>query len=93
MELTDALDIFEELPHRVQVAVLSNLHAFRSRYSIWFTDYPRPVAEFIQASGLMVVEISSNGVTFRVNEVTKLLRPHMRRLLEAHGVEFIGAES
>lgn len=93
MELQDALDIFEELPHRVQEAVISNLHAFRARYSIWFTEYPRPVAEYIQASGLMTVEFTPNGVTFRVNETTKMLRPQMRRLLEAHSVEFVGARS
>jgi hypothetical protein len=85
----DALDMFEELPRRVQTALLSNVHSLRSRGYLRFTDYPLPVAEVIASSGLMTVRIhDSGGVAFFANEQTKTLRRHMRHLLELYGIEF-----
>lgn len=87
--LTDALDIFEELPHRVQTSVLSNILMLRGHPCLRFTDYPLPVAEYIQASGLMTVRIyESGGVSFFANELTQQLKQHTRRLLELYGIEF-----
>lgn len=88
MSEQDILDLFDELPRRVQAAVLSNVHSMRSRGVIGFWDYPLPVAEYIQASGLMGVRISDNGrVTFTQNDASRILRVHMRRLLESYGFE------
>lgn len=90
MTLDDALDILSELPPRVQVAVISNLHAMRSRGLTCFHDYPLLIAEYIQASGLMNVQISASGyVRFSASETSRLLTRHMRTVLEIYGVEFI----
>lgn len=86
MTFEDALAMFEEMPRRVQVAILSHLHGMRSRGSIQFSEYDRVVAEYIEYSGLMRVKFTDGGgVRFYANENTELLKPHMRALLEAYG--------
>lgn len=84
----DVLDMFAELPHRVQTAVLSNAHSLRSKGYLSFTDYPLPVAEYIQGTGLMTVRIRDSGsVAFFANEQTRTLRRHMGKLLDMYEIE------
>jgi len=83
MSAEDLLDMFAELPRVVQVAILSHLHSFRSRGYIQFTDYPRHVADYISASGLLKVTISDYGlIRFYPNEHTTLMREHIGKLLQ-----------
>lgn len=82
-------DMFEELPRRVRVALMSNLHGLNSRQRIAFTDYPREVAEYIEASGLMSVEWGTDGhVRFRENEACQFIRQNLRQFLGMCGIEF-----
>lgn len=84
----DVLDMFTELPRRVQVAVLSHMHSMRSRGLVAFSQYDMLVADYIAASGLMNVRKSENGVRFSANENTAVLRANLRACLEMTGIEF-----
>lgn len=82
----DISDMFEELPRRVQVAILSHVHSLRSKVSVNFTEYPQEVAEYIEASGLMNVDFRGNGaVRFQANEATKIIRANIGTYLKFVG--------
>lgn len=86
MTLSEISERFTELPPRVQVAVLSHLHSFRSRYRIRFTEYEMPVAEYIAATGFMDVSISSTGsVVFVATDVTRTMQANVGKLLTLAG--------
>lgn len=86
----DISDLFEELPRPVKVALLSNMQGLRSRTSIHFTEYPKEVAQYIEASGLMNVDWRANGgVRFSANDATRIIRQDLRKylaLVELHPI-------
>lgn len=85
----DALDMFAELPRRVQVAVLSAIHGLRSRGSVAFTDYPEThVIEYIEASQLLNVRRMGSGIRLSANDNTAVLRANLRQCLAMTGIEF-----
>ena len=86
MTAADALDVFAELPPRVQTALLSAVQGLRATHRISFSDYPLPVAEYLAASGLVDVAISAGGVTIRRNANTPLVRANLRAFLAEAGV-------
>ena len=84
----DILDMFAELPRRVQVAVMSlarQLHE-RPRLGVCFHEYPQHVAAYIQASGLLEVRLlqigNEPGARFWANDLTILLYENRRKVLE-----------
>ena len=86
MTPSEILERFEELPARVQVAVVSHLHGFRSRNRIQYAYYPPEVAEYIRATGFMYVSISdTGGVIFAATEVTRTMQVNIGVLLVAMG--------
>jgi hypothetical protein len=81
----DLRDMLEEMPRRVQSAVLSNALMTRTRPSLYFYDYPHEVAEYIESMNLMSVEWGFNGgVRFRPNGVTRLIQEDIQRLIELY---------
>jgi hypothetical protein len=84
----DALDVFAELPHRVQVAVASHLHSLRSRGVVMFTDYDADVTAYIASSGLLNVRYGTSSVVFTANDATRALRENWRAVLELVGFTF-----
>jgi hypothetical protein len=51
MTLETMLDIFEELPRRVQTSMLSYGRVMKHRSARFTQDHPRVVAEYMQATG------------------------------------------
>jgi hypothetical protein len=83
MTLDEITERFEELPERVQVAVVSNLHGMRSRRRLTFSEYPLPVAQYIQATGFMDVTISEQGaVNFIATDTTSTMKANIGALLK-----------
>lgn len=88
MTIDDAFDIFDELPQRVQIAVVSLLVGLRISWRVQYHEYPRHVAEYIQASGLIDVRMTDLTTSFRSNDLTRHLQTRRRELLEHYGIEF-----
>lgn len=81
----DIRDMFEEMPRRVQSAILSNALFTRTNPSLYFYDYPREVAEYIESMGLMTVQWGLNGgVRFRPNAVTRLIQEDIHPLIDKY---------
>ncbi len=57
MTLETMLEIFEELPGRVQTALLSYAWVMKRRGGRHAQDCPRPVAEYLKATGFYDFEL------------------------------------